>query len=716
MDFVVITDMLYRRDDLVVDFTRPSATGSDRKHMSENDPAFGMKRRAGALDGDGANSAPPGHPGKGTRAARTQTGVQRKASGGMSGAREGVAASRAFAHEDPFGMHLIGDAVVESTAFEQGARTRAVQRQASSSSGAQGAEPGEGPEAGFLGQITAEGIIQTPRPLRLERGRPGTVNFLPTSAELLPADAAPVPLHCKLLRDSQSVDETTGQWQPGLAIGPLYTLTVPGPGIYRLELHVNAGRPGARVLSRRVDVAAANEETVASDEGSRLRAGANNDGKPSPPVETYRDMLAAVLAVQGLTDQGDDQSYERARQMLEPVNDRLREIYPKLLEKRGDYQMGRNAIDRRFGIARDEMMAWDRRLVMGSTINTADMVTKFQVAESEIKLGTGEVDEVSDLRSLDRAAKISAAVAAGGAAAIIVLPLLPAAGVAVASDVGAVIGARVATWAVANPQTALVVSEVVVGMGIQVADGGLDGFLNQVQSDEDLAWVVVQVLMDLAQARQGMHDDSGFGPPGGSRASRVPDGGDEAPVPTARTPRSKGDETGRTSGPPPIIDASEMVVPDGNGGFVFNRKKIEHYEKIVGQPESVVADHAAREAVAAEQAAAKRNIERVYVGKEADRFINGSQGDAKSVDAVAVTQRGTYYLYEAKGQDISKGLMQLEANAQSLGSGRIERMTLVVPERINTPGYSVSSGQLMLDGRPAMVDGKPVYVKFTNTN
>ena len=42
-------------------------------------------------------------------------------------------------------------------------------------------------------------------------------------------------------------------------------------------------------------------------------------------------------------------------------------------------------------------------------------------------------------------------------------------------------------------------------------------------------------------------------------------------------------------------------------------------------------------------------------------------------------------------------------------------MTLIVPQEINTPGYTVKNGQLHYEGKPVLVDGKPVHVKFTNT-
>jgi hypothetical protein len=164
---------------------------------------------------------------------------------------------------------------------------------------------------------------------------------------------------------------------------------------------------------------------------------------------------------------------------------------------------------------------------------------------------------------------------------------------------------------------------------------------------------------------------------------------------------------------PPVIDASGKVAQRSDGSFRLNRKNISHSEKIIGEPESTNLKDANREAVAAELAAYKANIDRVYLGEAADEFINGTRGQDMSADVVAVTKKGQYYVYEAKGADITHGLEQLEHTSQQLGSGRVQRQTIVTKEKITTPGYTVENGVLMHQGKPALVGGKPVYIKFT---
>jgi hypothetical protein len=155
------------------------------------------------------------------------------------------------------------------------------------------------------------------------------------------------------------------------------------------------------------------------------------------------------------------------------------------------------------------------------------------------------------------------------------------------------------------------------------------------------------------------------------------------------------------------------VAETSDGHFRLNRKNVQNYEKIVGQPESVVLADANREAAAAELAASRSSVDEVYLGEDADRLINGTSGQRMSADVVGVTKQGQYMVYEAKGMNIDHGLEQLEHTAQQLGPEKVIRQTLVVPERINSPVYNVRNGILYLEDQPALVAGKQVHVVFT---
>ncbi|MEQ1569295.1 MAG: hypothetical protein ABMA64_26900, partial [Myxococcota bacterium] len=183
------------------------------------------------------------------------------------------------------------------------------------------------------------------------------------------------------------------------------------------------------------------------------------------------------------------------------------------------------------------------------------------------------------------------------------------------------------------------------------------------------------------------------------------DSGGVGPTGPGRPPRP-----GSLENPLPV---SDKVVQRGERVFHLNRKAIKNGEKIVGQPEAANAGDAAREAVAAELAAGRSNVDRVVMGAEADQLINGSRGAEMSCDVVAITKDGKYVLYEAKGTDVVHGLEQLEHSAAMLGRERVTRYNLVMADRIKTPGYSVDGlGQLLVNGRVYKIDGKPVFVTF----
>jgi hypothetical protein len=96
------------------------------------------------------------------------------------------------------------------------------------------------------------------------------------------------------------------------------------------------------------------------------------------------------------------------------------------------------------------------------------------------------------------------------------------------------------------------------------------------------------------------------------------------PEPPGKKPpgkKSPGNRLPRTTELPPE-EFSRLVFERSDGTFRLNRKNVNNLDKIVGQPEAEVAEHAAREAYAAERAANMNNVERVYMGTEADRLIN----------------------------------------------------------------------------------------------
>ncbi|MBZ0234162.1 MAG: DUF4157 domain-containing protein [Deltaproteobacteria bacterium] len=113
----------------------------------------------------------------------------------------------------------------------------------------------QGPQAEFLAQLSPHLLVQIPHPLRMEDGKPATVHILPRSAVPLPAGASSLPLYCKLLdAEGTAVAEGSGQWHPTFVVGSTFSFQVPPTGARTIELHVDAGRPGARVLRRSLAV------------------------------------------------------------------------------------------------------------------------------------------------------------------------------------------------------------------------------------------------------------------------------------------------------------------------------------------------------------------------------------------------------------------------------------------------------------------------------
>jgi hypothetical protein len=202
-------------------------------------------------------------------------------------------------------------------------------------------------------------------------------------------------------------------------------------------------------------------------------------------------------------------------------------------------------------------------------------------------------------------------------------------------------------------------------------------------------------------------------PPTSDQPNPVPE--QPNPVPEQPNPqRPPRDRSPRTTELPPD-EVSRLVSERSDGSFRLNRKNIDNVQKIVGEPEARVAEHAAREAYAAERAANMSNVDRVYMGQEADILINpdARPGTEMSADVVGVTRQGKYVLIESKGTEILHGLEQLEHSAQALGREQVVRYELVVAEEIRTPGFSIRNGILQLNGQPYLINGKPVHVRTT---
>jgi outer membrane biosynthesis protein TonB len=149
-----------------------------------------------------------------------------------------------------------------------------------------------------------------------------------------------------------------------------------------------------------------------------------------------------------------------------------------------------------------------------------------------------------------------------------------------------------------------------------------------------------------------------------------------------------------------------------------NRKNMENDQKITGHPEAEVKADAKREIHSAQRVANRKDVEKVYMGEDADKYLNpGSRpGTQKSPDTIGVTKDGKYVLSEAKGGDTEGAIKQLKhANNKMKANGKeIVHQEIVVENKSRlAPGYSVSKGSwLQKDGKLVRVGDKPVEVVF----
>lgn len=219
-------------------------------------------------------------------------------------------------------------------------------------------------------------------------------------------------------------------------------------------------------------------------------------------------------------------------------------------------------------------------------------------------------------------------------------------------------------------------------------------------------------------------------------------------------------------------------------GYVLNRARVQGRNRIVGQPESgadpdrtyaetpanqrnrtpeQLRGDANREALAAQQAATRRNNRGVLLGTVADAYINpgapedrallvqlaeamrAANTDAEratvqqqidqvvarrttnrpSADVVALTASGRYEITEAKGTNVEHAVEQLQATASELGPAQVDRYTIVIPGRPSGQAYTVEGGLLyvvtsserngvnVVTGRTQVrINGKPVNVVY----
>jgi hypothetical protein len=256
-----------------------------------------------------------------------------------------------------------------------------------------------------------------------------------------------------------------------------------------------------------------------------------------PRVKHYSDMLAAVQAAKAISDHatpGDPEARAQILALLEPVERRLGELNDhqgRLAQFGAGNIAGQTALD----TSEAAIRSWRQLLLLGAMVRTDELVLRFRMGAEVLQFLTGEQRDAPTLRELDH---VSGLVGMGAGAAVLTpaLVALAAAEAPLLAFAGRLAAQRVALWATVHPAAALAASEVLLGFGLQIGDGGWASFWGQLADPQGRWFVLAQVLMDYMHVRGSL---------GGHRAAptasprRSAPGGAEVDVEAARQQLAK---------------------------------------------------------------------------------------------------------------------------------------------------------------------------------
>jgi hypothetical protein len=251
-----------------------------------------------------------------------------------------------------------------------------------------------------------------------------------------------------------------------------------------------------------------------------------------PRVMHYGDMLAAVLAAKSLSDSAkpdDPAVHAQILALLEPVERRLGELNDhrgRLAQFGAGNIAGQTALD----TSEAAIRSWRQLLLLGAMVRTDELVLRFRMAAEVLQFLTGEQRDAPTLREFNH---VSGMVGIGVGAAVLTpaLVALAAAEAPLLAFAGRLSAQRVALWAAAHPVAALASSEVLLGFGLQIGDGGWASFWGQLADPKGRWFVLAQVLMDYMHVRGSLGGHHGS--PTASPRRSAP-GGAEVDVEAAR--------------------------------------------------------------------------------------------------------------------------------------------------------------------------------------
>ncbi len=123
-----------------------------------------------------------------------------------------------------------------------------------------------------------------------------------------------------------------------------------------------------------------------------------------------------------------------------------------------------------------------------------------------------------------------------------------------------------------------------------------------------------------------------------------------------------------------------------------------------------------RQALSAENASERNNVDRVLIGKEADAFVKAKSGKQVYIDEVAITKENKYLLTQAVDQSIQRSLRQLQEAGEAVGHQQVTAYTVTLPEHFVDRIYSVENGLVYeKQGNQKiqyLIHSKPVQVMY----
>ncbi|MGH9887909.1 MAG: hypothetical protein ACREBE_20420, partial [bacterium] len=225
---------------------------------------------------------------------------------------------------------------------------------------------------------------------------------------------------------------------------------------------------------------------------------------PTVRVQHYAELLAAVLAAQGLSNRATADADARTNvvKLLEPVAERLDQLNDhqgRLAQLGAGNIAGQTALD----MSQAAIRSWLQRLKLGARIDAEELVTRFRAGAEAIRFLSGERDEAPTLSAFDQASR---GVAAGVGALVLAPGLIALVGeeVPLLAFAGRLAAQRVFLWALANPAAALAASEALLGFGLQIGEEGWEPFWDQLRDPRGRWFIITQVLLDYMYIKSGM--------------------------------------------------------------------------------------------------------------------------------------------------------------------------------------------------------------------